>query len=107
MAAGPYLLVYDPEDRPSRALADWAGRKDRHGLVTAFPCQNGELVTVAPELAGLPLHRVIHGLDVASREVHQGPELLPHLLLRLPGWRLLAPAARWPWFAARLLRRLG
>jgi len=102
-SADPYLLVYDAETLAGRRLADWVMRRERLGRVVAIPCQNGNLVDIAPEMAGRPLHRQPHGFDVQTRAIHPGPALLPHLLARLPRWRCLAPLARIPWFAARLM----
>ena len=87
------LLVYDAESPACRGLVDWVQARDGEGLVVAFPCQNGELVRVAPELAGLPLLGEVHGLDTRTREIHRGRAILPGLLRRLPSWRWLAPWA--------------
>jgi hypothetical protein len=57
---------------------------------------------VAPELAGLPLDRGIHGYEPRSRTLRSGPRMLPSLLRHLTGWRWLAPAAQVP-LLARLL----
>jgi len=99
-------------------MVDWVQRRDRWGLVVPFPFQNGELLQVAPELAGRPLHLEIHGVDSALRRVYAGAELLPQVLRRLPRWRLFAPllgipgAARlsqraYLWIAARRYRYSG
>jgi len=107
----PYLLIYDAEDAQCRGLVDWVQKRDRSGLVVAFPFQNAELLRVAPELAGLFLERGIHGFDPRTRAVREGPRLLPCVLAHLPFWRWLAPLARIP-LVSRLLyavicRRLG
>jgi len=72
---------------------DWTQRRDRDGVVVAFPFQNAELVRVAPELAGLPQAGEVHGYDTRSREIRSGPLMMPSLLERLPGWRWVAPLA--------------
>jgi hypothetical protein len=107
LATGPYLLVYDAERASGRRLADWVAARDPLGRVVAIPCQNGNLLDLAPELAGRPLERALHGFDLGTRAVHRGSDLLPHLLSRLPGWRWLAPLARIPWLAALLMGRLA
>jgi hypothetical protein len=102
----PFLLAYDAEDSGCRRLVDWAQRQDRSGLLVSFPLQNGELVLVAPELAGLPQTGEVHGFDTRTRNLRSGPSLMPGLLSRLPGWRWLAPLACLPWVAALLFRYL-
>jgi len=92
----PYLLIYDAEDGECRRLVDWIQKRDRSGLVVAFPFQNTELLHVAPELAGLILDRGLHGFDPRTRTVHAGAALLPSLLPHLQGWRWLAWLARVP-----------
>jgi hypothetical protein len=64
--------------------------------VVFFPLQNPELVRLAPELAGRPLHGEVHGIDLGRRETWSGPALLPEILGRLPRWRWLAPALHLP-----------
>lgn len=93
---GPLLLAYDAECSLCRRMMDWVRRRDPEGLVIAFPLQDPELVKVAPELAGRPLHEAIHGLDLATRRVYVGADLLPHVGRRLPGWRWVAPLSRLP-----------
>jgi predicted DCC family thiol-disulfide oxidoreductase YuxK len=108
MSRSPLLLVYDAEDPRCRGVADWVGRHDRDGLVVAFPYQNTQLVTLAPELAGMPfLHQVIT-LDLETRAVREGRDIVPGILGRLPGWAWFRPVARLPWAAGlvfRLIRR--
>jgi predicted DCC family thiol-disulfide oxidoreductase YuxK len=108
--SGPHLLIYDAEDAGCRRLVDWIQRRDRDGRVVAFPSQNPELVRVAPELAGLALHRGIHGYDPRTRRIRSQERALPGLLRLLPRWRWLAPFARMAWFAhllARIIDRQG
>jgi len=100
-----YLLAYDAEDRGCRRLVDWVQARDQHGRVVSFPFQNGELVRVAPELAGLPQVAVVYGYDTGTHSVHSGPGMLPGLLGLLPGWAWLALPARLP-LVARVLYRL-
>ena len=80
-------MVYDAESDRGRAWVDWVTRRDSQGLIVPFPCQNPEVVRIAPELAGRPLHLEVHGLDTRTRRVWVGEQLLPHLWARLPGWR--------------------
>lgn len=114
----PLLLAYDGECGLCRRAMDWVQRRDRWGLVVAFPIQNAELLRVAPELAGRPLHLEIHGVDTFTREVYAGADLIIHVLDRLPRWRFVAPLLRIPglpslgqrlylWAAARRYRRTG
>lgn len=92
----PLLLAYDGACGLCRRLAEAIRIRDRWGLVIAFPLQDAELLRVAPELAGRPLERALHGLDTASRRVLVGAELLAPVLSRLPRWRWVAPAFRLP-----------
>ena len=84
--AATLLLVYDAEDLRCRRLVDWVGKRDRDGLVVTFPYLNGELVRVAPELAGLDFLGQVYTLDVESREVRGGAAIVPGILERLPAW---------------------
>jgi len=90
------LIAYDAECSSCCRLMDWAGARDRRGLLVFFPLQNPELVKLAPELAGRALHGEIHGLDLGRRDTWSGFELLTQILRRLPGWRWLAPFLRLP-----------
>jgi len=83
----PLLLAYDAENARCRAWVDWIRKRDRQGLVVSFPFQNPELLGIAPELAGRPLHLEPHGLDARSRRVWVGRSLLAQVWTRLPGWR--------------------
>jgi predicted DCC family thiol-disulfide oxidoreductase YuxK len=83
----PLLLAYDAENARGRAWVDWIRRRDRQGLVVSFPFQNPELLRIAPELAGRPLHLEPHGLDARTRRVWIGRQLLAQVWARLPGWR--------------------
>jgi predicted DCC family thiol-disulfide oxidoreductase YuxK len=83
----PLLVVYDAESHQGRRWVDWIQKRDSQGLIVPFPCQNPELVRIAPELAGRPLQRTIHGLDTLTRQVWAGENLPPQVWARLPGWR--------------------
>ena len=101
-----YLLAYDAEHRGCRRLVDWIRRRDRNGLVVAFPFQNAELVRVAPELAGLPQAGEVHGFDTRTREIRSGAGLMASLFRRLPRWRWMAPLATLPPVASMLFALL-
>jgi hypothetical protein len=96
------LLVYDAEDVRCRRLVDWAVKHDRNGLVVTFPYQNGEVVRIAPELAGLDYLGRVYTLDMESREVRTGLTIVAPLLKRIPGWSWAEVPARLP-LVARLL----
>lgn len=98
------LLVYDAEDPGARRLVGWVGRRDRRGRVVTFPFTNPELVRMAPELAGLPFQGMLYALDLESREVRGGAEVLPVLFKRLPTWSWARALARIPVLARLLLR---
>jgi len=91
MAVQSHLLVaYDAECPFCRSVADWAGNHDKRGLIVFFPIQNPELMRMAPELGGLPLHETIHGLDASTRRVFTAGEAWLQIARRLPGWRWCA-----------------
>jgi len=102
----PYILAYDAEDPGCRRLVDWIQRRDRSGMMVSFPFQNGELVHVAPDLAGLPQPGQVYGFDTRTRIIHAGPRLLASLFIRLPGWRWLAPVASVPGVSSLIYRYL-
>lgn len=96
MTRTPLLLAYDGECSLCVKRADWIQARDRTGLLVLFPLQHPELVRMAPELAGQALHGELHGLDLSSRQVFRGPQLLPEILSRLSfPWPLWAPFLRW------------
>ena len=66
------LLDVQPMRPDIRRLVDWISRRDRDGRVVTFPFQNGQVVLMAPELAGLDFRGRIHTLDTATREVQGG-----------------------------------
>jgi len=102
--ASTLLLVYDAEDFRCRRLVDWVGRRDREGLVVTFPYLNGELVRVAPELAGLEFKGQVYTLDMDSREMRGGAAIVPGILMRLPAWSWAQGPCRIPTVAAVLFR---
>lgn len=69
-------------------------RRDRWGLLVAFPLQNRELVRIAPELAGRELAGTVHGLEMDTRRVLGGADLVPGVMRRLPRWWWLSPVLR-------------
>jgi predicted DCC family thiol-disulfide oxidoreductase YuxK len=88
-------VAYDGECSLCAKRADWLQARDRRGLLVLFPLQHPELAQVAPELAGRTLHGELHGLDMTSRRMLKGPDLLPELLARLAQpWPLVAPLMR-------------
>ncbi len=99
MALGPLLLAYDAECSRCCQRAQALQARDARGLLILFPLQHPELVRMAPELAGRRLHGELHGLDLETREVWSGADLLPELAARLPGWRWAAPILRIPGLA--------
>lgn len=93
------LVAYDAECTHCRKKADWVRERDAAGLIEVFPLQHPDLAQIAPELAGHPLHGELHGLDLATRRVYRGPELLPELLSRLRWWKGVALLLRVPGLA--------
>lgn len=96
----PLLLAYDGTCELCGRMMAWLQRRDCRGLLVFFPLQNSELVKMAPELAGRPLEREIHGLDLGTRQVWSGAALLPEIGRRLPRWRWIAPLFRLPGVAS-------
>ena len=90
MALPQLLVAYDAECPFCRSVADWAGNRDKRGLIVFFPIQNLELLRMAPELGGLPLHETIHGMDVYTRKVFTAGEAWMQIIRRIPGWRWCA-----------------
>jgi predicted DCC family thiol-disulfide oxidoreductase YuxK len=116
--AAPLLLAYDSACTLCCRMVLWLARQDRQGLLVILPLRDPNLLELAPELAGKPLEKEIHGLDLGSREVRAGADLLGPIARRLPGWRWLAPLCGIPglprllnriylWVAARRFRRTG
>lgn len=114
----PLLLAYDPACTLCCRMALWLARRDRQGLLHLVPLRDPDLLALGPELAGLPLEREIHGLDLGTRQVWAGVELLRPIARRLPGWRWVAPMLALPglprllnrvylWAAVRRFRRTG
>ena len=105
--AGTLLLVYDAEDPRCRRLVDWVGRHDRQGLVVTFPYLNGELARMAPELAGLDFPGRVYTLDLETREVRSGRDIVPSLVRRLPTWSWAQVPAQLPFVAGLVLWFMG
>ena len=87
----PLLLAYDPACTLCCRMALWLARRDRRGLLHIVSLRDSDLLTLAPELAGRPLEKEIHGLDLGTREVRAGADLLRPVARRLPGWEWLSP----------------
>jgi predicted DCC family thiol-disulfide oxidoreductase YuxK len=87
----PLLLAYDPACTHCCRMALWLARQDQQGLLHIVPLQDADLLALAPELAGRPLEKEIHGLDLGTREVRAGADLLRPVVRRLPAWRWLSP----------------
>ncbi len=104
---GTLILVYDAEDLRCRHLVDWVGQHDRDGLVVTFPYQNGEVVRLAPELAGLDYRGRIYTLDMETREMRGGTAIVPAILVRLPAWSWASLPARLPLVARLILWMAG
>jgi predicted DCC family thiol-disulfide oxidoreductase YuxK len=94
--AAPLLLAYDPACLRCCRLALWLARRDRRGLLLILTLRDPDLLALAPELAGRPLEKEIHGLDLGDRKVRAGADLLGPVARRLPGWRWLSPLLALP-----------
>jgi predicted DCC family thiol-disulfide oxidoreductase YuxK len=81
------LVSYDAECPFCRGVADWAAGRDKGGRLVFFPIQNHELLRMAPELGGLPLHEAIHCVDSSTREVYGAGAAWLQMLRRLPSLR--------------------
>jgi predicted DCC family thiol-disulfide oxidoreductase YuxK len=86
----PLLLAYDPACTLCCRMALWLARHDRLGLLHILSLRDPELLSLAPELAGKPLEKEIHGLDLGTRDIRAGADLLRPIARRLPGWRWLS-----------------
>ncbi len=89
--ASPLLLAYDPACSLCCRMAIWLARRDRQGLLLILSVRDPDLLVLAPELAGKPVEKEIHGLDLGTREVRAGADLLGPIARRLPAWRWLSP----------------
>lgn len=87
----PLILAYDPACTLCCRMALWLARRDRQGRLLILSVRDPELLNLAPELGGKPVEREIHGLDMATREVRAGADLLRPIARRLPGWRWASP----------------
>lgn len=92
----PLLLAYDPACTLCCRMALWLARRDQRGTLLVVSLRDPELRTLGPELAGHPLEREIHGLDLGTRQVWAGADLLHPIAQRLPGWRWIAPVFALP-----------
>jgi len=92
----PLIIAYDPACTLCCRMALWLARRDRRGLLMITNLRDPDLLTLAPELAGKPLEKEIHGLELASRKIYAGADLLHPVAHRLPGWKWLAPVLRLP-----------
>ncbi|WP_243384873.1 thiol-disulfide oxidoreductase DCC family protein [Geothrix alkalitolerans] len=86
----PLLLAYDPACTLCCRMALWLARRDRRGLLHIASLRDPDLLALGPELAGRPLEAEIHGLDLGTRQVWAGADLLRPIARRLPGWRWAA-----------------
>lgn len=88
-------LIYDGQCPLCRAAVDWVNaRKSDPNLVT-LPCQSSERVEQFPDLTEREcMESVQFVLEDGSR--HAGADSLPHILLRVRGWRWLARVLKLP-----------
>ena len=82
----PLLLAHDPACTLCCRMALWLARRDQRGLLLILSVRDPELLALAPELAGNPLEKEVHGLDLGTREVRAGADLLRPVARRLPAW---------------------
>jgi len=92
----PLFLAYDPACTLCCRMALWLARQDRRGLLHIASVRDPDLLALAPELGGKPVEKEIHGLDLATREVWAGADLLQPIAARLPAWRWVAPVLGLP-----------
>ena len=92
----PLLLAYDPACIHCCRLALGLARRDQRGLLLILSVRDPDLLALAPELAGKPMEKEIHGLDLGTREVCAGADLLRPIARRLPAWWWLALLFRIP-----------
>jgi predicted DCC family thiol-disulfide oxidoreductase YuxK len=84
--SSPLLLAYDPACLHCCRLAIALARQDRRGLLLIASQRDPDLMALAPELAGRPLEKEVHGLDLATRRISAGADLLRPIARRLPAW---------------------
>ncbi len=87
----PLLIAYDPACTVCCRMALWLARRDREGRLLLVTVRDPALLALAPELAGKPVEKEIHGLDLGTREIRAGADLLRPIARRLPGWQWLSP----------------
>ena len=95
----PLLIAYDPDCSLCFRMALWLARRDRRGRLLVAPLRDPEVLALAPELAGRDLQREIHGLDLGTRRIWVGAELLVPILRRLPAWTWAVPLLWFPGMA--------
>jgi len=100
----PLILAYDPACTLCCRMALWLARRDRQGLLLILPVRDPQLLLLAPELGGKPVEKEIHGLDLGTREIRAGADLLHPIARRLPGWHWVAPLLALPGLPATLNR---
>lgn len=100
----PLILAYDPACTLCCRMALWLARRDNQGLLLILAVRDPELLNLAPELGGKPVEREIHGLDMATREIRAGADLLRPIARRLPGWRWVSPLLAIPGLTGLLNR---
>jgi predicted DCC family thiol-disulfide oxidoreductase YuxK len=101
----PLLIAYDPDCSLCFRMALWLARRDRRGLLLVAPLRDPEVLALAPELAGRDLAREIHGLDLGTRRIWTGADLLGPIARRLPAWAWAVPLLGIPGMTG-LVRRL-
>ena len=101
----PLLIAYDPDCSLCFRMALWLARRDRRGLLLVAPLRDPEVLALAPELAGRDLSREIHGVDLGTRRIWVGADLLGPIARRLPSWAWSAPLLRIPGMTG-LVRRI-
>ena len=67
--ATPLLLAYDPACIHCCRLALGLARRDQRGLLLILSVRDPDLLVLAPELAGKPMEKEIHGLDLGTRDI--------------------------------------
>jgi predicted DCC family thiol-disulfide oxidoreductase YuxK len=87
----PLILAYDPACALCCRMTLWLARRDRRGLLHITDLRASDLLALAPELAGKPIEKEIHGLDLGTRQIYAGADLLRPIARRLPTWMWLAP----------------
>ena len=88
-------LIYDADCPMCRAVVDWVNERKSDPDLRTLPCQSDERVRQFPDLSQDEcLESVQFVLEDGRR--YAGAESIPHLLLRVRGWRWLARILRLP-----------